>query len=81
METKALIDPHTGHRWVKKPPFRTEWIRRIWRHGGGLNVTIPPELVSRFNLSGGEYMLLRAEKDRITLVPAIFHAGEGERRK
>lgn len=77
---KTLIDPHTGYRWVQTPKRRANWVRRVWAHGGGLNVTIPPDVSQRLNLVAGSYLHLTVVDGKISLAPFDF-VGQRKRGK
>jgi antitoxin component of MazEF toxin-antitoxin module len=63
---KGLIDPHTRGVWVDTHVERNHWVRKLIKHGGGLCVRIPADLLKELRLEHGAYVMFRREKGVIT---------------
>jgi len=58
---KGLIDPYTGHVWVRTGLPKKWWVRKVFRHGGTLCMRIPAELAKELNLEHDGFVMLKRE--------------------
>jgi hypothetical protein len=76
---KALIDPHTGHRWVK-PDRRKKWyVRKLFRHTHGLCMRMPKEVVEQLHLDHETYVMLKWEPAGLVFSVLTVEKGKQEK--
>jgi hypothetical protein len=76
---KALIDPHTGYRWVQKPGRKKWYVRKLFQHGSGLCMRLPKEVVKELHLDQETYVMLKWEAAGLVFSVLTVEKGREEK--
>lgn len=81
MQSKAVIVPPLGHRWVDPARRVMVWGRRLVTHGGTATITIPVEVRRQLNWECGDVLILHVEGDELRVHrPAVRELGLQEKK-